>query len=86
MRLLKLPTEYKNFLNLMIDVSHEVGHFKHQHKKDGSGSAVVHSRYLRDLEYRLKVEHEAEAETTRVAKKYGFYPLINDLPYGAART
>jgi hypothetical protein len=84
LRLTKVPTEYKHFVNLILDASHEVGHFKRHVTKNRRKDTIDHRRYSRDLEYRLKIEHEAEEEATRITKKYGFYQLINNLKYGDA--
>lgn len=74
-----LPEEYKKFISLMIDIAHEVGHMKY-HRTEGK-SNIDMDLYKKDLEYRLKIESEAEVEATRVAKKYGFYNLINEIDY-----
>lgn len=62
----------------MIDIAHEVGHVKN-HNTNAGKNTIDTKRYKTDLEYRIKVEEEAEEETTRVAKKYGFYDLINNI-------
>jgi hypothetical protein len=72
----ELPEEYKKFISIMIDISHEVGHIK-THEENGK-SKIDKEKYKKDLEYRIKIEEEAEQEVTRIAKKYGFYDLINN--------
>lgn len=72
-----LALEYRKFISLMITISHEVGHLKHHHKR---GKRLIDfKKYKSDLEYRIQIEKEAEQETTRIAKKYGFYEIINNI-------
>lgn len=73
-----MPEDYKRFIEYLIAIAHEVGHIKKQTTAEGKNTLDI-QRYATDLEYRLSVEKEAEEETTCIAKKYGFYSLINDI-------
>ena len=67
----------KVFLNLLLDIIHELGHVKYDRKRNGE-TKLDQSRYWKDLEYRLWAEDQAEALVTKWFKYFGFYHLIND--------
>ena len=74
----ELPHEMKEFLVILTDILHEMGHVKYQYNNRGRSLNDM-ERYWSDLEYRLHVEDEAEQLVTKWFKHFGFYKFINDL-------
>jgi hypothetical protein len=73
-----LPEVKRRELAVLIDITHEIGHFKYHNDADGK-STIDREKYKSDLSYRLAIEAEAEQEVERIARKYGFWDIINRL-------
>ena len=72
-----VPRDMKVYVCVLIDILHEMGHVKKHFSAEGK-SLLDMERYAKDLEYRLQIEDEAEAFTTKWCKQFGLYDFVND--------
>lgn len=72
----KIDENYKRFIDYIISVAHEMGHYKYHKRGRKTIIDMKEYRNEKDFSYRIKVENEAAEEEIRLAKLYGFYDLI----------